>query len=230
MTSSADFRETIRAPVASARSSRQPLVEACRGQGITDERLLTAFGRVRRQDFVPPEWVGQADHDRPIPIPHDQVTTQPTLVARMVASLRLGGDERVLEVGTGLGYQTAILAALAGWVFSIERFADLAAWAEANLRGAGIENVTVIEGDGTLGLPGEAPFGAIVVSAASPTVPAPLVDQLAEGGRIAHPVGPGGDEVVTTYRKERGRLITEPPGIAAHFVRLIGEHGLHEEA
>jgi protein-L-isoaspartate(D-aspartate) O-methyltransferase len=211
------------------RRGSQLLVEACRAQGVTDERVLDALAKVRRADFVPPEWAGQAYRDRPIPIPHGQVTTQPSLVARMVASLRLRGEERVLEVGTGLGFQTAILASLAGRVFSIERFPDMAAWAETNLRGTGIENVTVIIGDGTLGLPEEAPFQAILVSAAAPRVPDPLADQLADGGRIAHPVGFGGDEIVTTYRKDRDRLVPEALGIPAHFVRLVGTHGLAEE-
>jgi protein-L-isoaspartate(D-aspartate) O-methyltransferase len=212
------------------RQGPELLVEACRAEGVTDQEVLKALARVRREDFVPPDWVGQAYRDRPIPIPHGQVTTQPSLVARMVASLRLRGDERVLEVGTGLGFQTAVLASLARWVFSIERFANVAAWAETNLRDAGIENVTVVVGDGTLGLPDEAPFQAIIVSAAAPRVPDPLVDQLADGRRITHPVGFGGNEIVTTYRKDGDRLVPEAPGIPAHFVRLIGAHGLAEEA
>jgi protein-L-isoaspartate(D-aspartate) O-methyltransferase len=105
----------------------------------------------------------------------------------------------------------------------------VAAWAETNLRDAGIENVTVVVGDGTLGLPDEAPFQAIIVSAAAPRVPDPLVDQLADGRRITHPVGFGGNEIVTTYRKEGDHLAPEPPGIPAHFVRLVGAHGLAEE-
>jgi protein-L-isoaspartate(D-aspartate) O-methyltransferase len=206
------------------------LVQACRSQGIDDERVLDAFRRVRREDFVPPEWVGEAYRDRPIPIPHGQVTTQPTLVAHMVAALRLRGEERVLEIGTGLGFQTAILATVAARAFSIERFADLAARAERNLRNAGIENMKVAVGDGTLGLPADAPFDAIVVSAAAPRVPDPLIDQLADGGRIAHPVGFGGDDAVTTYRKDGDRLVPQAHVIPAHFVRLVGAHGLPEGA
>jgi protein-L-isoaspartate(D-aspartate) O-methyltransferase len=193
---------------------------------VRDERVLDAFRRVRREDFVPEEWTREAYRDRPIPIPHGQVTTQPSLVALMVAALRLRGDERVLEIGTGLGFQTAILATLAAEVYSIERFADLASWAERNLLRGGIENATVAVGDGTLGLPGEAPFHAIVVAAAAPKVPEPLAEQLAEGGRIAHPVGFGGDEVVTVYRKDAGLLVDPTPVIPAHFVRLVGTHGL----
>jgi protein-L-isoaspartate(D-aspartate) O-methyltransferase len=191
--------------------------------------VLEAFRQVRREGFVPPELVGDAYRDRPIPIPHGQVTTQPSLIAHMVAALRLRGDERVLEVGTGLGFQTAILAALAAKVFSIERFPDLAAWAGTNLRSVGIENAVVVAGDGTLGLPEEAPFRAIVVSAAAPWVPDPLVEQLASGGRVSHPVGRGGDEIVTTYRKEGDRLMPEAPVVPAHFVRLVGTYGLDDE-
>jgi protein-L-isoaspartate(D-aspartate) O-methyltransferase len=205
------------------------LVQACRSQGIGDERVLDAFRRVRREDFVPPEWVGEAYRDRPVPIPHGQVTTQPSLVGQMVAALHLRGEERVLEVGSGLGFQTAILATLAAHVFSVERFPDLAARAERNLREAGVRNVTVTVGDGTLGSPADAPFDAIVVSAAAPRVPAPLVDQLADGGRIAHPVGFGGNDVVTTYLKRGGRLVPQAPAIPAHFVRLVGTHGLPED-
>jgi protein-L-isoaspartate(D-aspartate) O-methyltransferase len=205
------------------------LVQACRSQGVRDERVLEAFRRVRREDFVPPELVAEAYRDRPVPIPHRQVTTQPSLIAHMVAALRLRGDERVLEVGTGLGFQTAIVATLAFQVFSIERFPDLAARARTNLRRASIENAVVVVGDGTLGLPEAAPFTAIVISAAAPRVPHPLVQQLASGGRVSHPVGPGGDEVVTTYRKEGDRLVPEAPVIPAHFVRLVGAYGLHDD-
>jgi protein-L-isoaspartate(D-aspartate) O-methyltransferase len=146
----------------------------------------------------------------------------------MVAALRLSGDERVLEVGTGLGFQTAILATLAGEVFSIERFPDLAAEAESNLRAAGLERIEVVVGDGTLGLPAHAPFHGIVVSAAAPRVPEPLVEQLADDGLLVHPVGWGGDEIVTAYRKQVDRLVPEGPVTPAHFVRLVGEHGLPE--
>jgi protein-L-isoaspartate(D-aspartate) O-methyltransferase len=204
------------------------LVEASWASGVRDQRVLNAFRRVPRADFVPPEWVGQAYSDRPIPIPHGQVTTQPSLVAQMVAALGLRGKEHVLEVGTGLGFQTAILAVLAAQVFSIERFPDLAAWAERNLGEAGIENVTVVVGDGTLGLPDAAPFDAIVVSAAAPHVPEPLVEQLANGGRIAHPVGFGGDEIVNAHLKDGDRLVLEATVTPAHFVRLVGAYGLAE--
>lgn len=191
--------------------------------------MLDAFRQVRREDFVPPDVVADAYRDQPVPIPHRQVTTQPSLIAHMVAALRLRGHERVLEIGTGLGFQTAILAKLATQVYSIERFPDLAERAQANLGRAGIANAVVVVGDGTLGLPEEAPFTAIVISAAAPHLPRPLVDQLAGGGRVSHPVGPGGDEIVTTFRKEGDRLVAEASIIPAHFVRLVGAYGLDDD-
>jgi protein-L-isoaspartate(D-aspartate) O-methyltransferase len=174
---------------------------------------------------VPAETAGQAYLDAPIRIPRGQVTTQPSLIAHMVAALELRGSERVLEVGTGLGFQTAILARLARQVVSIERLADLATQARANLAAAGLGRVTVVVGDGTLGVPEHAPYQAIVVSAASPWVPGPLVDQLAPGGRLVHPVGPGGHEQVTVFHKEAGRLITDTQLTPARFVPLVGAHG-----
>ena len=206
----------------------EDLVEALLLDGVEDQRVVDAFRRVRREHFVPPDRVGAAYQDRPIPIPNGQVTTQPTLVGRMVAALRLTGTERVLEVGTGSGFQTAILSLLAHEVFSIERFADLAEQARSNLRVTGIDDVTIVVGDGTLGLPEHAPFEGVVVSAATPEVPPPLVDQLAEGGRIVHPIGSGGDEIVMVFRKEGDALVREGILVPAHFVRLIGEHGLSE--
>jgi protein-L-isoaspartate(D-aspartate) O-methyltransferase len=209
--------------------SPERLVQACRAHGIRDPRVLDAFRHVWREHFVPPEWSAHAYIDHPIPIPHGQVTTQPTLIASMVAALELRGTERVLEIGTGLGFQTAILSRLAETVFSIERFPDLAAWAKRNLQAGGIDNARLMVGDGTLGLPGGAPFDAVVVSAASPQVPPPLVEQVADGGCIAHPVGPGGNEIVTLYRKDGDRLVLQQAIIPAHFVRLVGAHGLADE-
>lgn len=190
--------------------------------------MIEAFRSVPRAGFVPPRWIGLAYVDQPVPIPHRQVTTQPSLVAQMVQALHLRGGERVLEVGTGLGFQTAILGTLAAEVFSVERLPDLAEAAERNLAASGIENAVVVVGDGTLGLPEHAPFDAVVVSAASPEVPPPLVEQLRGRGRLVHPVGPGGLETVVAFRKLKGRLIREAELTGAHFVRLVGEHGVDE--
>jgi len=132
--------------------SPEDLVRALRAERIQDHRVLAAFRAVPRARFVPPEAAGQAYLDAPVRIPHGQVTTQPSLIAAMVTALGLTGSERVLEVGTGLGFQTAILARLAGRVVSVERFADLAAQARANLAAAGVAGVTVVVGDGTLGV------------------------------------------------------------------------------
>jgi protein-L-isoaspartate(D-aspartate) O-methyltransferase len=190
---------------------------------VRDERVLAAIAAVPRVDFVPPEHAGGADLDAPIPIPHGQVTTQPSLVARMVEALGLGGDERVLEIGTGYGWQTALLAELAREVFSIERFGDLAETARAALSGR--ENVTVVIGDGSEGLPEHAPFDAILVAAAYPNVPAPLAEQLAERGRLVQPLGPGGAEEVVLFEKRSGELHRLRSLGGAHFVRLQGTHG-----
>jgi protein-L-isoaspartate(D-aspartate) O-methyltransferase len=204
------------------------LVRALGAEGITDRRVVAAFRAVPRARFVPRAAAHLAYVDEPIPIPHGQVTTQPSLIARMVAALRLSGGERVLEVGTGLGFQTAILARLAGEVVSVERFADLAEQARVNLEASGLGRVTVVVGDGTLGVPEYAPYDAIVVAAASPRIPEPLVQQLASGGRLVHPLGPGGHELVTAFRKEGGRLVAGVRLTPARFVPLVGAHGVPE--
>lgn len=200
------------------------LVRRVLDEGIRDPRLVDAFRAVPRERFVPPEWAHRAYVDAPISIPRGQVTTQPTLSARMIEALGLAEDHAVLEVGTGYGFQTALLARLAGFVWSVERWPDLAEAARANLRAQGAHNAEVVVGDGTEGLPGHAPFDAVLVSAAFPDVPRPLADQLAPEGRLVQPIGRGGDEEVVLFEKgprglERRRSLT-----GAHFVRLIGRH------
>jgi protein-L-isoaspartate(D-aspartate) O-methyltransferase len=180
---------------------------------------------VPRARFVPAEWVERANVDEPIPIPHRLVTTQPSLVAQTVEALTLSDTVCVLEVGTGLGYQTAILATLAREVHSIEWWPDLAAQARQNLTHGGIVNAVVVAGDGTLGFPSRVSYEAIIVSAAAPTVSPALVAQLAEGGRLVQPIGPGGNEIVTKFRKRRGQLESEAAVAGARFVRLIGKLG-----
>jgi protein-L-isoaspartate(D-aspartate) O-methyltransferase len=209
-------------------AGRGPLVDALVAAGIRDRRVLDAFGRLARECFVPPGSEAEAPLDEPIPISRGQVTTQPSLVARMVEGLRLTGGERVLEIGTGYGYQAAILAELAAEVWSIERFEELARAARANLDGAGFHFVKVVVGDGTLGLVEHAPYQAIVVSAAAPAVPPPLVEQLDEGGRLVMPLGPGGNDEVIAFRKEHGKLRRDQSLCHAYFVPLVGQHGLVE--
>jgi protein-L-isoaspartate(D-aspartate) O-methyltransferase len=202
----------------------EALVEAARDAGVQDERVLAAIAAVPRSGFVPAELSGQADFDVPIPIPHAQVTTQPSLVARMIEALGLGGTEQVLEVGTGYGFQTALLARLARQVWSVERWPDMAATARANLAGRGIGNVAVVVGDGSTGLPEHAPFDAILVSAAFPRVPRPLVEQLASGGRLVQPIGSGGADEVVLFEQGAKGLVRRRTIIPARFVRLYGKH------
>jgi protein-L-isoaspartate(D-aspartate) O-methyltransferase len=203
----------------------EPLVEAAVKAGVRDARLLEAIRVVPRAEFVPAARAARADVDQPIPIPHEQVTTQPSLVARMIEALALEGSERVLEIGTGYGWQTALLARLAERVFSVERFADLARVARENLARVGVENAVVVVGDGSAGLPELAPFDAILVSAAFPEVPAPLAEQLADGGRLVQPIGPGGDDDVLLFVKRGGELARKGFVSGARFVRLYGRYG-----
>ncbi len=188
---------------------------------MRDPRVIEAFRVVPRERFVPGECLDLANADEPVPIGHGQVTTQPSLVAQMVEALDLSGDEDVLEIGTGLGYQAAILGTLSRTVYSIERLPDLAARARDNLKEAGFDNVFVLVGDGALGLSSHAPYEAIVVSAASPSIPPALVEQLAEEGRLVQPMGRGGDEIVTKFLKRRGTLIKSGDVVRARFVPLI---------
>ncbi len=180
--------------------------------------------RVPRSEFVPPDLAERAYLDEPLPIPHGQVTTQPSLVAKMIEALELAGSERVLEVGTGYGFQTALLAHLSGFVWSVERWSDVAVTARANLARLGILNVEVALGDGTEGLPEHAPYDAILISAAFPRVPPPLVEQLALGGRLIQPIGPGGEERVVLFEKGSEGLRRRRTIVSAHFVRLYGTH------
>ena len=205
--------------------------ELCRtlvAEGVRDARVLEAFSLCPRHEFVPSGQQSRAYEDVPLPIPHGQVTTQPSLTAKMLAALSLRGGERVLEVGTGYGFQTALLASLAGVVWSVERWPDLAETARANLARCGVENARVIIGDGTKGVPRAAPFDAIVVAAAFPSVPPPLAEQLSSGSRLLQPIGPGGREDVALYIKDARALRRVALVTTAHFVRLVGEHAFAE--
>lgn len=208
-----------------AESVESDLLAALRAAGVRAPQLLEAVRAVPRAAFVPPEAAGRAYDDTPLPIPHDQVTTQPSLVAMMVEALALTGTERVLEVGTGYGWQTTLLARLARDVWSVERWPDLAETARENLSRHGVENATVVVGDGSEGLADQAPFDAILISAAFPEVPEPLAEQLAAGGRLVQPIGPGGAEDVVLFERRAGGLIARRTITCAHFVRLVGRRG-----
>jgi protein-L-isoaspartate(D-aspartate) O-methyltransferase len=196
------------------------LVDAAR-RFVDDDRVLDAMRTVDRADFVPEGSGSLAYADRPVPLPQGQTTSQPSLIAGMVAALELRGDERVLEVGTGYGYQTALLAELAEEVVSIERYEELAAAARGNLDATGYRGVTVVVGDGHEGVPEHAPYGAIILSAATPDIPRPLIDQLAEGGHLVAPVGRGGSEQVLVYRRRDGELREERRVTRARFVPMM---------
>jgi protein-L-isoaspartate(D-aspartate) O-methyltransferase len=203
-----------------------PLVHAARAAGVRDRRVLDALAAVPRAAYVPADRVGEVNLDRPIPIGGGQVTTQPSLMAAMVEALTLRGDEQVLEVGAGLGYQAAVLARLAREVWTLERRPELAAAARGNLAAQGVGNAHVLVRDGSEGLPDRAPFEAIIVAAAHPTVPSPLVTQLAVDGRLVQPIGPSGAEDVTLFRRDAcGRLVRERSIVRAYFVALYGRYG-----
>lgn len=206
------------------------LVAAARAAGISDERVLAAMNTTPRAGFVPGDYVTAAYRDEPIPIGHGQVTTQPSLSARMIEGLRLAGGDHVLEIGTGLGFQTALLARLAASVVSIERWPDLAGQARRNLARQGIGNVQVLAGDGSCGLPDRAPYDAILVSAAFPAVPAPLAAQLRAGGRLVQPIGPGGKEQVVLFEHSAAGLERRQVLTLARFVRLHGRHGFQSRS
>jgi protein-L-isoaspartate(D-aspartate) O-methyltransferase len=212
-----------------AARTEEDLARAARAAGVRDARVLEALVAIPRAEFVPGQHAGSAYADAPIPIPHGQVTTQPSLVARMVEALRLEGSERVLESGSGYGWQTALLARLAGFVWSVERWPDLAARAADNLARYGVDNAEVVVGDGSAGLPEHAPYGAVLVSAAFTSVPEPLEDQLAEGGRLVQPIGPGGYDEVILFERGPDGLTRRRTVTPAHFVQLRGRHGFPPE-
>lgn len=192
-----------------------------RVRGIRDTRVLDIMARVPRHEFVSENFRAQAYEDHPIPIGEGQTISQPLIVAIMLDVLSLQPADTVLEIGTGSGYQTALLAELARHVHSIERHASLAAQAETTLHRLGYRNLTIFTGDGSRGLPDRAPFDAIVVSAAAPQIPPPLFQQLKEGGRMVIPVGPEAAQQLQFVLKRQGVpviTVLEP----CRFVPLIG--------
>ena len=206
---------------------RGRLIEILQRKGVRDLSVLRAIRMVPRHLFVPESVRHRAYDDVALPIGSGQTISQPYVQARYLELIGLTGQEKVLEIGTGSGYQTALLALVASMVFSVERVAGLAQTARAALSTAGIRNVTVLVGDGTLGWRPFAPYDAILVSAASPEVPAPLVDQLAPGGRMVIPLGDRASQTLTLV--ERGANGVRSSTIAdVRFVPLLGEFGFQE--
>ncbi len=206
-------------------TQRRSMVESqLRARGIRDERVLAAMFRVPRHEFVSEEHRDQVYEDHPIPIGEGQTISQPYIVAIMLEALALSPADAVLEIGTGSGYQTALLSELTRQVYSVERHEALARAARATLARLGFNNVEVFVGDGSRGLPDRAPFDAIVVSAAAPQIPPPLFEQLREGGRMVIPVGPAHAQELQLVRKHEGQpVVTSMEG--CRFVPLIGSEG-----
>jgi protein-L-isoaspartate(D-aspartate) O-methyltransferase len=210
-----------------ARMRRDMVARQLEPRGIRDPRVLAVMGELPRHRFVPRFLRVLAYEDRPLPIGSGQTISQPYIVALMTQCLDPPADGRILEVGTGSGYQAAILSRLCREVHSIERLPELASRAVRTLRTLAIGNVTVRVGDGTLGLPGFAPFDGIVVTAGAPAVSPPLLAQLADGGRLVAPVGDRESQRLELWRKAGGRLDRELVTLVT-FVPLIGAHGWRE--
>ena len=203
---------------------RDMVARQIRDRGIRSDRVLEAMATVPRHLFVAGELVCRAYADEPLPIGEGQTISQPFMVAAMAEALGLEGSERVLEVGCGSGYQAAVLSRLAGQVIAIETRPALAALARERLASLGSANVTVVEGDGSAGWPAGAPYDAILVTAAAPEVPQPLVDQLAENGRLVIPVGGSNHQELLRIVKRDGKL-TEQSLYSCRFVPLLGRYG-----
>ena len=202
------------------------VAQQLRRRGLTDSRVLEAMARVPRHLFVAEEQAHEAYEDHPLPIGWDQTISQPYMVASMTEALCLSGTERVLELGTGSGYQTAVLAELSPWVLSIERIQALSEAAAKVLGGLDLPGrVELRVGDGTLGWPEEAPFDAILVTAGAPSLPQPLLDQLAPGGRLVIPVGARHLQRVEIHRRLADGSSTVEQSTPCRFVDLVGQHG-----
>ncbi len=198
--------------------------EQLKARGLTEKRLLVAFQKVPRHLFVPPELQREAYADHPLPIGVGQTISQPYIVALMTSCLRLQGHERVLEIGAGSGYQTAILAELALEVFSVERLPELLVVVRERLDGLGYLNVHLSAGNGSLGWPEHAPYDAILVSAAAPEIPQPLLDQLVDRGRMVLPIGPQEAQMLIEVEKRRGTA-QQKEIASCVFVPLLGQYG-----
>jgi protein-L-isoaspartate(D-aspartate) O-methyltransferase len=203
---------------------REMVARQIRNRGIHSARVLEAMSSVPRHLFVPPEHLFKAYADEPLPIGEGQTISQPFVVAAMAAALSLDGRERVLEIGAGSGYQAAVVSLLAREVIAVETQSALAAATRERLVRLGYKNVRIELGDGSLGWPSEAPYDAILVTAAAPAVPPPLVEQLAEGGRLVLPVGSHDKQELIRLVK-RGESTSRESLLACRFVPLLGRYG-----
>lgn len=201
--------------------------EQLRGRGIRDERVLAAMAKVPREKFMAAEYAAKAYGDFPIPIGAGQTISQPYIVASMLEKLDVHPHDRVLEVGTGTGYEAALLGELAAEVWTVERHGELAEQAQAILANMDYANVHVVHGDGSCGLPEQAPFDRILVAAAAPQVPEVLLDQLADGGKLILPVGNRYEQQLQLIRK-LGDEVSTTTAEPCRFVPLLGEHGWRE--
>jgi protein-L-isoaspartate(D-aspartate) O-methyltransferase len=208
--------------------ARRRLVETLRDKGIRDLAVLRAFDLTPRHAFVPTGVRHRAYEDAPLPIGSGQTISQPSIHARYLELLQLKGQERVLEIGTGSGYQTVLLSHLVAQVFTIERIAALYTMARDAIGRAGAKNVSMLLGDGTVGWREYAPYDAILVSAGGPSIPQPLVEQLAEGGRMLVPVGPMEEQTLKLVTK-RGADIETRDVAPVRFVPLYGTHGWEQQ-
>jgi len=207
-------------------TERFSMVESqLRQRGIRDERLLVAMSKVPRHEFVSQQNWHEAYADHPIPIAEKQTTSQPYMIAAMVQAAEIKSGDRVLEIGAGSGYQTAVLAELASQVFAVERYASLTETAQKTLERLGYRNAKIVTGDGSLGLPEAAPFDAIIVSAAAPSIPQALVDQLAVGGRLLIPIGEAEQQVLQLVQRNADGKTSVHTLEGCRFVPLIGEQG-----
>jgi protein-L-isoaspartate(D-aspartate) O-methyltransferase len=207
-----------------ARERERMVEQQVAGRGVSDPRVLAAMRRVPRHLFVEEALRDQAYGDHPLPIGEGQTISQPFIVGRMTELLRLTGGEKVLEIGTGCGYQAAVLGELVARVCTVERIPKLAARARQTLEATGYSNVWVRTANGTFGWPDEAPFDRILVAAGGPAVPPPLFDQLAEGGRMLMPVGPEDSQKLSVIDKSGGAMRVTEDGGGVVFVKLIGKH------
>ncbi|MBN1129780.1 MAG: protein-L-isoaspartate(D-aspartate) O-methyltransferase [Chitinispirillaceae bacterium] len=204
------------------------LIKILASRGISDPRILDAFRKVQRHLFVDGAMFAQAYDDNALPIGSGQTISQPYVVALMTQLLELGRDDKILEIGTGSGFQTAILAQFSRRVYTIERQRDLAGLSRKRLRAMGYENIAFKQGDGTSGWIQHAPFDRILVTAGAPVVPEVLLEQLAGGGRMVVPVGDRAYQELTVYDKKNGGIVTRREG-GVIFVPLVGQHGWREE-